>query len=240
MKKVSLQPLLVASTLIMVGAFSLSWPTTAFAAEAALTRSVAVTGVGEVAAEPDKASIYAGVTTMGDTAAEALAGNSKKMEAILEGMKSSGIDAKDIQTANFSVSPRYASADNRLTPAKIIGYQVSNTVSVTIRELSTLGEALDKFVSVGANSVNGIQFGFSEPKDLENQARVKAIEDAREKAELYAETAGVELGQVLTIQEMGANIPRPFMARAEAMSAVPIASGEETVSVQVNVTFGIQ
>ena len=227
----------LAQTGIIVFALGVNWPVNAQTDQTA--RTIAVTGVGEIQARPDMASIFAGVTTLGDSAEIALSQNSQSMQAIIDGMKSFGIDERDIQTSNFSVSPRYATPNNDLTPAKIIGYQVSNSVSVTVKNIDTLGDALDTFVSVGANNISGIQFGFSDPKDLENQARVEAIRDAKAKAELYATSAGVELGRLMTIQEIGASMPRPFMARggmAEAM-AVPIASGEETISVRINVAY---
>ena len=202
--------------------------------------TIAVAGVGQVQAKPDMATMSAGVTILGDTAKQAVADNSELMQTILNAMTAFGIDASDMQTSNFSVSPRYSRRDRNQGPAEIIGYQVSNTVVVTVRDIDSLGQAIDEFVSAGANDIRGIQFGFSQPQALEDQARVKAVEDARRKAGLFADTAGVELDRVLAIEELGASTPAPFMARAEMMSAVPVAPGEETVTARVNVTFAIR
>lgn len=233
---VKLTSRLTVAVLVMLG-FA-SWPAWAKADQA--PRTIAVTGVGQVQAKPDMATMSAGVTILGDTAKQAVADNSELMQTILKAMKSFGIDERDMQTSNFSVSPRYSRPDRNQAPAEIIGYQVSNTVVVIVRDIDSLGQAIDKFVSAGANDIRGVQFGFSQPQVLEDQARVKAVEDARRKAGLFAETAGVEIDRVVRIEELGASTPAPFMARAEMMSSVPIAPGEETVTARVNVTFGIR
>ncbi len=214
----------------------------ATAQEQGVTRSITVTGSGEVNAKPDKAELTIGVTTSGKTAKEALDKNNRDMMALFESMDAAGIPEEDIQTSNFSVSPRYARYNDRETPPDIVGYNVSNTMRITVRDLDGLGEFLDRFVQTGANNLNGIQFGFSDPSKLQNEARVKAIQDARAKAELYAQTAGVTLGPVLVIQETSAPVPMRMMARMslEAAAAVPIAPGQETLSVSITVTYGLE
>src|SRR5690606_28472204 len=106
-------------------------------------------------------------------------------------LEAAGIAARDIQTSGFSVQPNYVYTDARdengyTLPPKINGYQVFNTVTVRVRQLDTLGAILDRSVTVGANTVNGISFSVADPSALYDEARTKAFADARRKAELYA------------------------------------------------------
>ncbi len=214
----------------------------ATAQEQAVTRSITVTGQGEVSAKPDKAELSVGVQTTGKTAKEALDLNNGAMMGLFESMDAAGIPEQDIQTSNFNVSPRYARYNDRETPPDIVGYNVSNTVRITVRDLDGLGQFIDDFVQRGANTLNGIQFGLSDPAAKQNEARVKAIEDARAKAKLYAETAGAQLGQVLVIQETASPMPMPMMARMsmEAADSVPIAPGQQTVTARITITFALE
>ena len=224
-------------------AIALLSPAAAFAQDTAPQRSITVSGTGEVSAPPDLAELNVGVTTQGKTAKEALDANNAAMQKLMDSVKAAGIADKDMQTSNFSVSPRYQSSRMYSDPTGLIsGYDVSNTLGVTVRELDKLGTILDAFVGDGANTLYGIQFGFADPEALLNEARKKAIEHARTKAKLYAQTALVSVGTVLNIQESGAAIPRPMMGRmamAESAASVPIAGGENTVSASVQVTFAI-
>jgi len=206
-------------------------------------RQVTVIGYGEMRAAPDMASLNAGVISLGDTAAKALKKNTAEMQTVFEALKKLGIADKDIQTSNFSVSPRYGQYGNSDVPPKIIGYQVSNSVTINLRDLTQLGAVLDSFVSAGANNLGGVQFSFSDPSALKNRARMAAIKDAEARAKLYAETAGASLGSVLIIQENAAPRPVPVMARMASFakdSSVPIAAGEGTIAVNVTVTFALE
>ncbi len=213
----------------------------ATAQEPDVTRSITVIGQGEVSAKPDKAELSVGVQTTGKTAKEALDLNNGAMMGLFESMDAAGIPEQDIQTSNFNVSPRYARYNDRETPPDIVGYNVSNTVRITVRDLDGLGQFIDDFVQRGANTLNGIQFGLTDPAAMQNEARVKAIEDARAKAKLYAETAGAQLGQVLIIQETASPMPMPMMARMslEAADSVPLARGQQTITARITVTFAL-
>ena len=123
--------------------------------------TITIEGRGEVTAAPDTAFVTSGVTTQGATARDALDLNTKAMDDLLAALKASGIEARDIQTSGFSVSPNYVYSDERdangyTLPPKINGYQVSNVVTVRVRALDTLGAILDKSVTVGANTINGV------------------------------------------------------------------------------------
>lgn len=206
--------------------------------------SIAVQGQGEVSATPDMAMISSGVTTQGATAREALDANSSAMEELMAALEAAGIDARDVQTSNFSVSPNYVYSDARdsngyTLPPKIQGYQVSNSVSVRVRDIEQLGAILDRSVDVGANTINGISFMVADPTALLDEARKAAFADARRKAELYAATAGEALGELEAITEsQGYSSPEPMAmyARADAAS-VPVAAGEMTFAVNVTVEW---
>lgn len=211
--------------------------------------TITVTGTGEVSASPDTAFINSGVTSQGATAREALDANSAAMRELLAALEEAGIAARDIQTSGFSVQPNYVYTDARdengyTLPPRINGYQVFNTVTVRVRDLDQLGAILDRSVSVGANTVNGISFSVADPSALYDEARVEAFADARRKAGIYAEAAGVELESIHAINESlagGYPPPQPYMMR-EAMAAdasVPVSTGELSFTVNVSVTWEI-
>jgi hypothetical protein len=212
-------------------------------AEDTFHRTVTLSGSGETMAAPDLARVTSGVQTDAKTAREALTANNRAMTAVVEGLKQAGIAEKDIQTSNFSVGPRYEYPPN--ARPVLVGYQVSNTVTVTVRDLAKIGELLDRIVTLGSNTINGIGFSIDDPEKLEDEARRLAIADARRKAELYAAAGGFKLGRILTVAESdrgGPQPPTPFMraAKMDAAESVPIQGGEQSVAIQVNVTWEIE
>jgi len=212
-------------------------------ADAPEKRTISLSAMGTAKATPDKVDITAGVTSEGQTARDALTKNTDAMTKVVDGLKGAGIASKDIQTTNFSVSPIY---DRRKKgeSAFIIGYRVSNQVRVTLRDTKKLGDVLDKVVSLGANQINAISFGVSEPEALKDEARKRAMEEAIANAKLYAEAAGVELGPVLTISEFSGSRPlaRHDVAAApmEMAQAVPIEAGTASIHVRLNVTWELR
>lgn len=214
----------------------------AIADEVHMTRTISLTGHGEVRSVPDVATVTSGVASEAATASEALAANTQAMNAIFTALKDAGIAEKDIQTSNFMVQPRYNYPENKAPePA---GYVVSNNVTITARKIDGLGALLDKLVQAGSNQINGIAFSVSEPDAALDEARKRAVEDATRKARLYAGAAGVTLGPVVTISESGGYQPPVPMVRAKAMMAdsapVPVAAGEQALAVDVNITWEIK
>ncbi|MET3924506.1 SIMPL domain-containing protein [Devosia sp. 2618] len=213
----------------------------------ALAGSITIEGRGEVTASPDMAQINSGVSTQGATAREALDGNTAAMAELIADLKAAGIEARDIQTSNFSVNPNYVYSDERdengySLPPRIQGYQVSNTVTVIVRDIKNLGTILDKSVTVGANTINGVTFSVADPSQLYNDARKAAFADARSKAELYATAAGGKLDEIESISEgqtFNGPAPTAMYARADtAMSAaVPVEAGELTFAINVTVSW---
>jgi uncharacterized protein YggE len=215
--------------------------------------SITVSGVGQISAAPDMATISAGVVTEGPTAADALRANSQAMAAVQAAIKERGVAAKDLQTSNLSIQPKYSQQpqsprqgqENQEFIPRIVGYTVSNTVTVRLRDLGKVGELLDVVVTTGANQIFGISFGIDKTDALLDEARKKAVADARRKAELLAGEAGMVLGAPRTITESGGTAPpQPMrfgrgMAMAMAAPEVPVASGELDLSVAVQVIYDL-
>lgn len=209
-------------------------------------RTISVTGEGKTSAAPDRADIALGVVTDGKTASEALRANSERMTTIIGNLKKAGIPEKDIQTSNFSINPTYEPyRDGNPRPPKIVGYQVSNQVSVVFRDMTKLGQMLDAVVEVGANSIGGLSFSLDAPRPALDEARKKAVADAKARAELLTEAAGVKIVRVLNISESSYAQPYPkamMMARAAESfaDAAPIEGGEVEYQAQVSITYEIE
>ncbi len=216
------------------------WVIVAVVPTSAAEPSITVTGSGKVSAKPDMAQVQLGVTTQAPTAAKALEDNDAAMEKLFAGLAEKGIDRKDVQTSSFRVGPVYTLGPQRQQTNEVTGYEVSNVVTVKVRKLDTLGEVLEEAVSEGANRVQGVSFTVAEPEPLLDQARRKAVADARRKAELYAKEAGVSVGRVLQIQEGPVHVPRPQVhAVAARAAAVPVAEREREFAASVTVTYSI-
>jgi uncharacterized protein YggE len=207
----------------------------------ALVPSLTVVGSGKVSVKPDMAQIQVGVVTEAVSAARALKDNNEAMARLFATLDGRGIARKDVQTSNFSVTPQYKRGPHGEQLPEIVGYRVSNAVRIKVRQLDALGQVLDEVVQQGANQVQGVNFAVAEPTPLLDEARRKAMADARRKAELYAREAGVEVGQVLLIQEQTPHAPGPLVmsfGRAEA-AGVPLAEGELDFGTSITVTYAI-
>ena len=229
---------------------SLGLATVCFAALVARTglaedvdRTISVSGQGTATAPPDIATIQTGVVTQAAQASDALAANNTALRKIMDVLKEHNVATKDIQTSNFNIRPEYQRGPRGQQQPEIIGYRVTNQVRVYLRNLPDLGKVLDSLVSAASNQISGISFGIDNPKGVLDQARNRAVADARSRAELYAHAAGVRVGKVLLISEQAVQMPRPQMLgramAAEAMSAVPVATGEQEVRATINIVFAL-
>jgi uncharacterized protein YggE len=216
----------------------------ALAQDTKMPRLISLTGQGEVRQAPDRAVVTTGVLSQGATAAEALAANTTAMNALFAALKGAGIAEKDVQTSNFMVQPRYNFQDGKAP--ELVGYDVSNNVTVIVRKIAELGSLLDKVVQAGSNQINGIGFEVSEPGAAQDEARKLATVDATRKAKIYADAMGVTLGPVMSISEgFSQQPPMPFqrgkvMMADAAAAPVPVAAGEQSITVEVNITWEIR
>jgi uncharacterized protein YggE len=211
--------------------------------EAVAPRTMTLVGTGEVRARPDTAMVRIGVMRRAVTAREALDAGNAAMAEIIGYLRQTGIEARDIQTVNFAVNPVYVHDSTKQEPPRITGYDVSNDLQVTIRKLQDLGKVLDEAVSRGSNQIHGVQFTIAEPRQLQDEARRRAVSDATVKAQLYAQAAGVTLGPIRSIAESAVLPPVPVYMKAERMAAdgaVPVAEGEQVIEMQVNITWEIK
>ena len=196
---------------------------------------ITVTGTGTITSVPNEAEFSFSVQSNGATAREALSANSDQMHNVLAALKAAGVEKRDVQTQNVSVSPTYT--DNGQTD----GYTASNSVSVKIHDLSRVGKILDAASNAGANDIYGPSLSRSDQDALQAKALRDAVGNARKKAEALADAAGVQLGAVTAITEGSTGGPMPYFAQADrAMAkAAPIEPGTQDVQATVTVTFGI-
>jgi uncharacterized protein YggE len=217
----------------------------ALAEERTLTPTLTSTAEGSVDVTPDIVNVTLGVVSNGKTAAEALEANSEDMNAAIEAIKAAGVAEKDIGTSGFNVSPIYAPRpDNQPdAPAKVIGYEVSNQVTVTIRDLKASGAILDKVVAAGANRVSGISFDVSDPSASADAALKDAIAQSKKKAELMADAADLKLVRIVSITTDGG--ARPMFAAYDgamlraAKAPTPIMAGSRTVTATATIVWEV-
>ena len=202
--------------------------------------AVSVTGEATVSVAPDQAQIDGGVTSDGKTAREASDANNAAMGKVLLALKGAGIEEKDYQTSRLSLQPQYA--PNRTGPSPVVGYRASNRVTIRLRDVAKVANVIDVLVGAGANEIGGINFSVTQASKHLDEAREKAVADARRKAEIYARAAGVTLGGPISISEETGSPGPMFRGKMAAPMAAgaPVAQGEETLSVTVIVSWAIK
>jgi uncharacterized protein YggE len=198
---------------------------------------------GETRVAPDMATISLGVQTDAPTAAEALKGNNTRMNQVIAALRKAGVAQRDIQTSSLNLNPQYIYEQNQ--PPKLNGYQASNQVTITVRDLAKLGQAVDATVSAGANTVGNISFGLQNPKVAEDAARVEAVKALQAKADLYASATGYKIVRLVSLGEGGGYTPAPppmpmyAMAKMERADSTPVAGGELNVRIDVSATYEV-
>jgi uncharacterized protein YggE len=206
-------------------------------------RNITVTGTGKVTLTPDIAYINIGVHTENASAKDAVAANNTQAQAVVTAIKGFGIADKDIQTTNFSINPQ-----QQYDPSgKVTGiiYAVDNTVYVTVRDLTKLGNLLDTTVSSGANNINSIQFDVADKTDALSQARAAAVADAHKQAGELTKATNVTLGDVQTISYYDSTVPITMQfaksdVLAPAAASVPVQAGSMQVTTTVTIVYGLK
>ncbi len=218
--------------------------------------TISVSGYGEALAVPDIATFSFSVVSEKPTVAAAQADATTKANATTAYLKAAGLDAKDIQTSDYSVSPMYdyvqKACANGYCPGGeqvLRGYQVRQTTTVKVRDTAKAGDLLGGVGEKGATEVSGLQFTFDDPNQVEDEARQKAIADAKAKAEELAKQLGVSIVRVVSFSESGSGVPMPYaygrggatMNQAADAKAVPeISTGQNKVTSNVSVTYEIR
>lgn len=232
----SLQPMLLAVA-IGLGPTAMAGPAALPAASAVEGTLLSVSSTGEAERTPDIAVLSAGVVTRAADANAAMQSNASRMDEVMKALRDAGIAARDIQTSGVNLFPQYRHDDE--TPV-ITGYQASNTVDVTVRDIGGLGDVMGALVASGANQINGPTFDIDDRTDALDEARMKAVANARTRAALYAETLGLRVRRIVSLDEGGGlsgPMPMMGMARVEKATAPPISPGQSSVSVTLDVVF---
>jgi uncharacterized protein len=212
--------------------------------EAAVLETISVSGVGRVTLTPDRASFSVGVQSMAPVVAVAVQENNTRVAAIVDALRKLGATDREIRTSQISIYPQQDHQPNR-TP-RIVGYQVSNTVTVTRSNPAEVGRFLQAAVDAGANTVSGVSFTVSDPARGREGALAAAFADARAKADVLARAAGRTVGRALSITEGTAVMPPPYpMGRAAAYMEVkqadmPVEPGAEELTFTVSVVFELR
>ncbi|UYP66882.1 SIMPL domain-containing protein [Thalassobacter stenotrophicus] len=207
----------------------------AFVAPVRAETLLQVTGEGRMTAAPDMAVISLRVSREGATAAGVTAEMAAAARAVLAALEAQGVAERDVQTTALQLNPRWTRPADGQAP-RIVGYEAATGFEVRIRDLDRFGAVLDAVISDGANGFQGVRFALTDPRPMQDGARVAAFDDAMAKARLYAEASGMMVGDIRSIRE-GTAGPRP-MAEGLSMRAmagdVPVAAGELDVVMHVS------
>lgn len=213
--------------------------------EAPMPETVSVTGTGRATLTPDRFSFTAGVQSQAPTVEEAVNQNNAKMSNVIAALKRAGATDQEIRTSNFTVYPQQTYEQGQ--PPRVVGYQASNNVTVTKKDVGAAGKLLTLAVSAGVNQTSGLNFEVSDPTRGRDDGLRAAFADARAKAALLAQAAGRTLGRALYISEGAGAAPPPrplgigvMQAKAEAVSDVPVESGSHELSYTISVIFELR
>jgi uncharacterized protein len=219
------------------------------------TNTISVSGYGEVFAAPDIATFSFTVSSKKSTVAAAQAEATQKINAVTEYLKSAGVDAKDLQTTDYSINPQYEYQNSTCAggycPGRSVltGYEVRQTTSVKVRDTGKAGDLLAGVGGKGATEVSGLSFTFDDPQKVQDDARGKAITNAKDKAEELADQLGVRIVRVVSFSEGGNYNPVPYAkleaqtagrGAADAAVAPQIEIGQNKVTSNVSVTYEIR
>jgi uncharacterized protein YggE len=201
------------------------------------TRQVTVVGAGEVKGTPDTLTVNASIEFVAPDVSGAMNQTSERQQAVIDALVGFGIVRKDISTSNVSLQPQFAGGDS----TTIIGYRASNSIDVKIRKLDTASQALALIISTGgdATRINSVNYSIEDDSQLVKDARGRAFNDAKDRAQQYAQLSGLDLGKVISITESAGPTPPtplPNFKGAET-AAVPLEPGQQTVGFNVTVIF---
>ena len=188
--------------------------------------TISVQGQGKVYAKPDIAIVNLSVVTEGRGIKDVQDRNTQKMNKVIDFLKGFEVEDKDIKTINYNIYPRY-NYENRVVP-QIIGYEITQTLEVKVRNLEKIGEILDKSVNAGINQVSSLRFWVDKDDDLKEEARKLAIEDAKKKAGTLASNLGIKLVKLIGFTEDTGYYPVPIYKEAMGMGG-----GGETPNIQI-------
>lgn len=200
---------------------------------------LSVSSHAEARRTPDIATLSAGVVTQAGDANAAMRANAEQMTRVVEAIRAAGIAERDVQTSGINLNPQYRYAENQ--PPVITGYQASNNVNVTVRDIARLGKILDALVATGANQINGPTFDIDDKESALDEARRGALEQAQARAQMYAKSLGLRVRRIVSISEGGRiDMPMPMAGmrmEKSAMADTPVSPGESVLGMNLDVVF---
>ena len=201
--------------------------------------TLTIAALGEAKAVPDMASLVIGVQTTAATAGEAMARNAQRAARVIAALKAAGVQGPDLRTSSIGLSPQMVYEQDK--PPRLTGYQASNQLTATVRDLARLGPVVDALAAAGASDIGQISFGLANPAAAEAAARAAAVRALDDKAAQYASATGYRIGRLAALtegapEEAGPR-PMPMMAMRAAAAPTPVEAGEETVRVDVTGVF---
>ncbi len=207
--------------------------------------SISVSGFGEATGAPDIATVQLGVETQADDIAQAIETSNQTVERVTQALLDFGIAATDLQSTNFNVwyQDDFEPATGRPTGDRT--YHVDSTLSVKVRDIDRVSDAIQAGLDAGANNVFGLSYGIDDSAALEAEARAKALEDAHDRASQLASATGLTLGGPLVVSELVGGTVFSFAEAGVARGmgggggGPPLSSGELTVTIQVDVMYGV-
>ncbi|MDO8443514.1 MAG: SIMPL domain-containing protein [Candidatus Azambacteria bacterium] len=210
-----------------------------------ISQTVSFTGEGKVTAVPDTAKVEIGLVTEGKDSISVQNENTSKMNAVIKFLKNQGIKDEDIKTSNYNLSPKYEYNKGKST---LVGYIINQMITVTVRDLTKVGEVLDGAVSSGANQINSISMFVDKPEEMKNKAREDAVKQAKEKASTTSKLAGFRLGRVVSFNENISGEPPMYyesmaIGKGGASSVSPspqIEPGSQEIKINVTLTYLIK
>lgn len=221
----------------------LAWPLAALA-QAPITAveqpaTFTIPAYGEAKVAPDMATLSVGVQTTAATAARAMAANAERAQRVIAALRAAGITGADLQTGSISLSPQMVYEQDK--PPRLTGYQASNQLTVTVRDLARLGPVVDDLAAAGASDIGQIGFGLSNPTAAEAAAREAAVRALEDKAAQYARATGARIRRLASLTEgetEGAPArPMPMMAMRAAAAPTPVEPGQQTVRIDITGVF---
>ena len=222
---------------------------------------ITVSGQGKVYAKPDVAVVSLGVTAQAKTVADVTKSNTEKMNAVIEAVKKLGVEDKDIETTNYSLNPVYdsyavpVSASSSVpviypvrTGTTLTGYKLDQNVQVKIRDFTKISDILAQSTASGANLVGNLQFTIDNPEQFKEQAKAKAIAEAKKNAQNLEKDSGISLGKLINVYE-NYNYPEIYNSKAVGMGgasmdsvapAPTIQPGQQEINVTINLTYQVR
>ena len=211
-----------------------------------IMNQISVSGEGKVYAKPDVAVVDLGVTTQGNTTADVIKINTDKMNAVIQAIKDSDVDEKDITSTTYNLSPlyNYTEAVGRVFE----GYTLDQNIEVKIRDFTKIGDILSMATAKGANLANDLQFTIDNPEQFKDEARAKAIEQAKANAQNLAKSSGIKLGKLINVYENYNSYPMMYNSKAirlgdgvaESAPVPTIQPGQQEVNITINLTYQVR